>query len=126
MLATMLRRHREVDTNGESRGPELRELDRRVDEGLIVTLEWDCCSGHVQVRCESEYEAGRPAKLLPVDPTDAWFAFLHPFALRTLQQIRTLAEPEDVRDDPVGAGESKSCGKEAVDERRWCWQWWLL
>ncbi len=69
----------------------LRQLDQREADGLTVTLEWDSDTGDLLVRCD-EHTTYRPRLCCRVDPQDARFAFLHPFALGTLGQIRSLVE----------------------------------
>jgi hypothetical protein len=68
----------------------LRQLDQRNTAGITVTLEWDSETDQVLVRCEDEDTDGQPLLCYPVDPHDARFAFLHPFAASPLHEPRSL------------------------------------
>jgi hypothetical protein len=68
-----------------NRDAMLRQLDQRKGDGLTVTLEWDSERDRVWVRCEDETLPDQ-ALCYPVEPCDARLAFLHPFALRPLDE----------------------------------------
>ncbi len=68
----------------------LRQLDQRNTAGLTITLEWDPETDQVLVRCEDEHAGGQPVLCYPVDPRDARFAFLHPFAANPLHEPRPV------------------------------------
>ena len=70
---------RPFPVNAKDETPMLRQLDQRESDGFIITLEWDPETGRVQVRCEDEHMT-EPLLCYPVEPGDAWAAFLHPFA----------------------------------------------
>jgi len=112
----------------------LRQLDQRNDDGLTVTLEWDPDTGRIQVRAENQREPDWPSACFVVEPGDARFAFLHPFAVRTLHEIRALTEPRPVEaavpripTEHHTAGSDDDDGAPVADDRRWRWyQWWVL
>lgn len=68
----------------------LRQLDQRNTAGITITLEWDSETDQVLVRCEDEHTDAQPLLCYPVDPHDARFAFLHPFAAKPLHEPRAL------------------------------------
>jgi hypothetical protein len=70
----------------------LRQLDQRSSAGMTITLEWDSETDLVWVRCEDEHTVDKPLLCYPVEPRDARFAFLHPFAATPLDEPRWLHE----------------------------------
>jgi hypothetical protein len=64
----------------------LRQLDQRNSAGLTITLEWDSDTDQVLVRCEDEHTGDQPLLCYPVEPTEARFAFLHPFTASPLRE----------------------------------------
>ena len=111
-----------------------RELNQRNDDGVTVTLEWDPDTDRVQVRCEEEHGLDRSPTCFSVEPCDARFAFRHPSAMVTLEQIRSLTDnqPPEV-DDPRGLADDHLADPDqddeigAVNDGRWRWyQWWVL
>jgi hypothetical protein len=66
--------------HGDIDQSELRELDRRSQEGFEVTLLWSRRTGSVFVCVEDELLPG--GFHFAVDPADALDAFRHPYAYR--------------------------------------------
>jgi len=58
----------------------LRQLDQRNSAGLTITLQWDSETDQVSIRCEDGHTGDEPLLCYPVEPREARFAFLHPFA----------------------------------------------
>ena len=58
----------------------LRQLDQRNSSGLTITLQWDSETDRVFIQCEDKQTGNEPPLCYPVEPREARFAFLHPFA----------------------------------------------
>jgi hypothetical protein len=107
-----------------------RELDQRKADRMMVTLEWDPATGHVQVRCEADRSPDESLCYL-IDPRDAALAFNHPFARRppSVDRVRS-DESRDQR--PLGAQSRwrrwlRPRGQATADKTTWdySWAWWL-
>jgi len=78
---------------------EVRELDRRVNDGFDVRLLWDSETGRVFVAIEDERYGEWIT--LDVDPADALEAFHHPFSYSrtvhdsTSQRLSACCEEEE-------------------------------
>jgi hypothetical protein len=70
----------------------LRQLDQRNTAGMTITLEWDSATNRVFVTCVNGHAGHEPLLCYPVEPRDARFAFLHPFAATGLSESRSVEE----------------------------------
>ena len=70
----------------------LRQLDQRNTAGMTITLEWDSATNRVFVTCVDGLAGHEPLLCYPVEPRDARFAFLHPFAATRLSKSRSVEE----------------------------------
>ena len=108
-----------------------RELDQRWAAGMMVTLEWDPATGHVQLRCEADRSPDGSFCYL-VAPREAALALKHPFAMRPagLDSVRS----DGSRDQrPLGAQRRWRRWLRPREEARTymtlrdsSWPWWLI
>lgn len=74
----------------EAKSPSMtRELDRRINDGIEVTLLWDPQTYRVAVAVE-DHRAGDSFEL-EVDPADALNAFRHPYAYAATDRRPAIA-----------------------------------
>ena len=89
----------------------LRKLDQRNTAGMTITLEWDSATNRVFVTCVDGHAGHEPLLCYPVEPREARFAFLHPFAATPLRESRSVegAQPERERGAAAQAVNGQAC-----------------
>ena len=109
----------------------LRELDQRESDQLTVTLEWDPETHDVWVRCE-DHRSPEESFTFWVEPRNARYAFLHPFAACPIEHDHTKSRGRldtggEVRATrrhwPLRGRSGATPAKEADGYR---WPWWLF
>jgi hypothetical protein len=59
---------------------------------MTITLEWDSATNRALIACLEGHAGHEPLLCYPVEPRDARFAFLQPFAATPLRESRSVEE----------------------------------